>query len=237
MKTIILAALLAFITGCGPQFYLPENQGKPAQIVVSAYTQDGCLDELQAEARRRGVEVKLTKVESDLGWEIFWFPFYQGYKCTGDVTGPATGPAKPMENSFSPNPVSPRETNPITKTYASLVQYDGPKIKSGITLDAQFLDDGTGHGQAIVSDIRNQTLRGTFTTVKPGASDLPKPKILDRPTLTKLQILSDKPWVIATFSNTDTVLECVYGETRPVGQKKGECRDNFGNRYHLFVTP
>jgi len=38
--------LLVFITGCGPQFYLLENQGKPAQIVVSAYTQSGCLEEL-----------------------------------------------------------------------------------------------------------------------------------------------------------------------------------------------
>ena len=81
--------LLAFITGCGPQFYLPENQGKPAQIVVSAYTQDGCIEELQQEAKNRGVEVKLTKVESDLGWEIFLFPYYKGYKCTGEVTGPA----------------------------------------------------------------------------------------------------------------------------------------------------
>jgi hypothetical protein len=23
-----------------------------------------------------------------LGWEIFLFPFYKGYKCIGEVTGP-----------------------------------------------------------------------------------------------------------------------------------------------------
>jgi hypothetical protein len=81
--------LLPFITGCGPQFYQPESQGKPAQIVVSAYTQDGCLEELQQEAKNRGVEVKLANVETNLGLEILVFPFYKGYKCTGEVTGPA----------------------------------------------------------------------------------------------------------------------------------------------------
>jgi hypothetical protein len=236
MVKVLLCTLifLALVTGCGPQFYLPENQGKPAQIVVSAYTQNGCIEELQEEAKRRGVEVKLTNVETDLGWEIFWYPFYKGYKCTGDVTGPA----KSTGNSFSPNPVSPRETNPITKTYASLVQYDGPKIKSGITLDALFMDDGSGSGEAFVSDIANanHVLKGAFVTIQPGTVDRPKPKILDQETLNKLQIFADRPWVIATFSSVDTVLECVFGETRPLGQKKGACRDNHGNRYWLLVT-
>jgi hypothetical protein len=70
------------------EFYLPENAGRPVQIVVSAYTEDGCLEELKEEGKRRGVEVKLNKVETDLGWELFFFPFYKGYKCTGDVIGP-----------------------------------------------------------------------------------------------------------------------------------------------------
>ena len=55
---------------------------------VSTYTQDGCIEELQEEAKRRGVAVRLKSVETDLGWEIFLFPFYKGYKCTGEVTGP-----------------------------------------------------------------------------------------------------------------------------------------------------
>jgi len=42
---------------------------------VSAYTQDGCLEELQQEAKDRGVEVKMTNVETDLGWEIFFILF------------------------------------------------------------------------------------------------------------------------------------------------------------------
>ena len=91
MKKIILCSLtsIGLITSCGPQFYLPESKDNRAQIVVSAYTQDGCFEELQEEAKRRGVEVKLKNVETDLGWEIFLFPFYKGYKCTGEVTGPA----------------------------------------------------------------------------------------------------------------------------------------------------
>jgi hypothetical protein len=139
----------------------------------------------------------------------------------------------PMQSAIAPV----LEQKPKAKTFASLIQYDGPKTKSGIILDAQFVDDGSGSGEGLVNDIANHLLKGSFTTVKPGARDWPKPKILDRATLNKLQILSDKPWVIATFSNADTVLECVYGETRPLGQKKGECRDNYGNRYHVNLLP
>ena len=87
-KLVLSIAFLALIGGCGPQFYLPESKDRPAQIVVSAYTQDGCFEELQEEAKRRNVEVKLKNVETDLGWEIFLFPFYKGYKCTGEITGP-----------------------------------------------------------------------------------------------------------------------------------------------------
>lgn len=35
----------------------------------------------------------LTKVDSDLGWEILLFPFYKGYKCTGTVTGVSNSPS------------------------------------------------------------------------------------------------------------------------------------------------
>ena len=93
IKILIYSLMLfVFITGCGPQFYLPANQGKPAQIVVSAYTQHGCLEELQQEAKNRGVEVKLTNVETNFRlapnpWEILFLPFYKSYKCTGEVTG------------------------------------------------------------------------------------------------------------------------------------------------------
>jgi len=73
----------------GPQYALPETKDRPGQIVVSAYTQNGCFEELQEAAKRSGVDVRLKEVQTDLGWEIFLFPFYQGYKCIGEITGPA----------------------------------------------------------------------------------------------------------------------------------------------------
>src|SRR3954451_1380371 len=88
---VCIAVLLGLIAGCGPQFALPESKDRPAQIVVSAYTQSGCLEDLQQAADRAGVGVRLKDVQTDLGWEIFLFPFYKGYKCIGEVTGPARG--------------------------------------------------------------------------------------------------------------------------------------------------
>ena len=90
MKSFCVGSLLllTFAGGCGPQYALPETKQQPGQIVVSAYTQNGCLEELQEAANRAGVEVRLKDVQTDLGWEIFLFPFYQGYKCIGEVTGP-----------------------------------------------------------------------------------------------------------------------------------------------------
>ena len=77
------------IAGCGPQFVLPETKERPAQIVVSAYTQSGCLEDLHAAAKSAGVDVRLKDVQADLGWQIFLFPFYKGYKCIGEIIGPA----------------------------------------------------------------------------------------------------------------------------------------------------
>ena len=85
----LIVPFLVAIAGCGPQFALPETKERPAQIVVSAYTQNGCFEDLQEAANRSGVEVRLKDVQTDLGWEIFLFPFYKGYKCIGEVTGPA----------------------------------------------------------------------------------------------------------------------------------------------------
>jgi len=85
---VCLVLLLALVAGCGPQYAIPETKQQPGLIVVSAYTQSGCFEELKEAADRSGVEVRLKDVQTDLGWEIFLFPFYKGYKCTGEVTGP-----------------------------------------------------------------------------------------------------------------------------------------------------
>ena len=81
--------LSLFLSGCGPHFYKPGiGPNQPAEITVSAYTQDGCFEELQEEARELKVEVKLKDVQADLGWQIFVFPLYKGYRCTGVVVQP-----------------------------------------------------------------------------------------------------------------------------------------------------
>lgn len=88
LPTYLIMAIILF-SGCGPRYYLPADRDTPAQIVVSAYTQDGCVEEVQEEAKSRGVKVLLKKVEPDLGWQIFLFPLYKGYRCTGEVIAPA----------------------------------------------------------------------------------------------------------------------------------------------------
>jgi len=84
---VVLCAIMSLlVSACGPRFYKPAIEpSQPAEIVVSAYTQDGCFEELQEEARERNVQVKLKDVQADLGWQIFLFPFYKGYRCTGVV--------------------------------------------------------------------------------------------------------------------------------------------------------
>ncbi len=84
----IALILITIVAGCGPRYYIPADRDKPGEIVVSAYTQDGCIEELQEEAKARSVEVKLKKVDTDLGWQIFLFPFYKGYRCLGEVIAP-----------------------------------------------------------------------------------------------------------------------------------------------------
>lgn len=90
---LVLASSVVLI-GCGPKYYRPAlGPDKPAEITVSAYTQSGCLECLQEEARNRNVQVKLKDIQTDLGWEIFLFPFYKGYKCIGIVEEPKSTPA------------------------------------------------------------------------------------------------------------------------------------------------
>ena len=97
MKTrwVVFLVLVSsvLLIGCGPKYYKAAlGPDKPAEITVSAYTQSGCLDCLQEEARNRNVEVKLKDIQTDLGWEIFLFPFYKGYKCIGVVVEPKSTP-------------------------------------------------------------------------------------------------------------------------------------------------
>lgn len=84
IKELGLALILA-VTGCGQHYIMPDSTGAPQKIVVSAYTNDGCIEVLNEEASKQGVKVRLTDVKSDLGWGIFLWPLYKSYTCTGEV--------------------------------------------------------------------------------------------------------------------------------------------------------
>jgi len=132
--------------------------------------------------------------------------------------------------------LNPAERTPVTKTHATLVQYDGPKVKSGITLEAEFVDDGSGSGEARVIYAGNRyIIPGKWAKAEPGKAEAPK--LIDKKTLNAIRFLADVPLVTSKFTDDSTVLECLYGETAPLGQRKGECQDNYGNKYHLVITP
>lgn len=84
MKTLSVAIILLLV-GCGQYYIMPDSTGAPQKIVVSAYTNDGCIETLNEEAAKQGVKVKLTDVKSDLGWGIFLWPIYKSYTCIGEV--------------------------------------------------------------------------------------------------------------------------------------------------------
>jgi hypothetical protein len=90
MKKTFSYALALLLGGCGPHYLIPDSTGRPEKVVVSGYTNNGCIENLYEEAEKQRVRVKLTNVESDLGWGILFWPIYKSYKCTGDVVNKAS---------------------------------------------------------------------------------------------------------------------------------------------------
>ncbi len=78
---IVVCAALA--GGCGPRYFLPATGERPALFVASAYSREGCLELLRQDAAKVGFEIKLSGVER----ESVLFPFYKGFRCTGEVVG------------------------------------------------------------------------------------------------------------------------------------------------------
>ncbi|MBK8814390.1 MAG: hypothetical protein IPN42_02250 [Methylococcaceae bacterium] len=66
-SVLILCGLLSILlTGCGPHYFRPAlGIDQPAEITVSAYTQDGCLENLEEEAKKRQVEIKQKKLKQN----------------------------------------------------------------------------------------------------------------------------------------------------------------------------
>ena len=148
-----------------------------------------------------------------------------------DSTWPAQNRA--TANALAPTIPTVTERSPgLAKIQASLVQFDGPITKSGITLEAEFLEDGPDNGNGkVVYPGNSRVLIGSYKTIEPG--QLAEFKVLDEASIKKLDRGRTYKWTLATFSDSNLVLECVYGTTASLNQKKGICRDNLGNRYNL----
>jgi len=83
MLPIVLIFSAALAGGCGPRYFLPATGERPALFVASAYSREGCLELLRQDAAKVGFEIKLSGVER----ESVLFPFYKGFRCTGEVVG------------------------------------------------------------------------------------------------------------------------------------------------------
>jgi hypothetical protein len=102
-------------------------------------------------------------------------------------------------------------------------------------LEAEFVDDGSGSGQArIVYPGNRYVIDGSWTTLPAGKVEAPK--LIERKALNALRLAADAPLTTSRFADGDTILECLHGETA-LGQRKGECQDNYGNKYHLVLRP
>ena len=63
MKKIIPYLILILIAACGPQFYLPETKDRPRKLSSARTRRTDVFEELQEEAKRRGVAVRLKSVK------------------------------------------------------------------------------------------------------------------------------------------------------------------------------
>jgi hypothetical protein len=123
---------------------------------------------------------------------------------------------------------------PSTQTSrAKLYPVEGPFVNYGITLEADYVDDGTGHGRARIVYANNLILNGSYSTVDGGESI--NLVLIGPDSVAAYQTSSGTARGLAAFSGTDgTLLECVYTVSQTSGSGAGVCQDNRGNRYRLL---
>lgn len=208
------------------------------ESVVFKFDRDGKIFEKQLEIRALQ-NAPLAKANTDThGLEEVMVQQQQQAMSSDSSPPPAPTMASLKEAQPNTPPIPATTVIPKTpvKTFASLVQYDGPKVKSGVTLEAEFIDDGTGSGKArVVYPGNRYVLDGTWTTLPAGKVEAPR--LIEKKALNALRLAADVPLTTSRFADNETILECLHGETASSGQRKGECQDNFGNKYHLVVRP
>lgn len=72
------------VSACGPTSnMLHSRSGEPMVIQQSAYSEEGCLQNLEAEAQRIGMQLRSTDVKGSFFGDSLLWPFVKGYVCIG----------------------------------------------------------------------------------------------------------------------------------------------------------
>lgn len=83
-RVALVAGLVAGLTACGPSsVMLHSRTGDPILLQESAFTADGCRQDLQEEAERIGMTLRSADVKGSLFGEALLWPFVKGYVCVG----------------------------------------------------------------------------------------------------------------------------------------------------------
>lgn len=96
MQKIYLLVVTMLVCGCAESFTVFHSKtGDPIILGRRAYTYDGCVSTMQAEAHRLGATFRYVIVRgSTLGRSLLW-PFEPGYACEA-----AVGQERPPTGSY-----------------------------------------------------------------------------------------------------------------------------------------
>jgi len=204
MPKLILALLIVFLSGCAPNILLVHpTSGKLMKCGPSG----------SYALSLAGQIVKNMETERCA----------EQYEALGYVRADKLTPEQRAM-------ITPRK--PAQQRGAKLFPVKGPFANYGITLNADYVDTGTGHGTARILYPNNLILNGEYSTLDEGQTI--KLMLISPESIAAYQATSDTSRGLAVFSGTDgTVLECVYALSKTTGSGAGICQDNRGNHYRL----
>jgi hypothetical protein len=85
MRCLILIAILA-LAGCAETYTVFHSQtGQPILLGRRAYSYEGCLSTVRAEAARLGVSLSTIQVKGSWQGRSLLWPFEPGYACEGAI--------------------------------------------------------------------------------------------------------------------------------------------------------
>ncbi|MCP9455231.1 MAG: hypothetical protein NNA18_03865 [Nitrospira sp.] len=91
-----LVLAMAFLTGCAEEYVMFHRQsGDPILIARRAYSADGCIQKVKADALRLGVTFRYIHVRGNLAGRSLLWPLEPGYACEA-----AIGPEQPPFGAY-----------------------------------------------------------------------------------------------------------------------------------------